>query len=157
MELSRPGYWSGWPFPSPEALPNPGIKLESAALLVDSLPAELPGKPWFLLEHQQFYSHGCLIFFLIYCIFSHEKAIYAWTCQNHHQGFTEGCIREWGGSNWLRGLSGVKGRRMCFCSNNESVTRVKKINAILVLLWKHTHIHIYKYVCTFHTHICICV
>ena len=26
MELSRQGYWSRLPFPSPEALPNPGIK-----------------------------------------------------------------------------------------------------------------------------------
>ena len=25
MELSRPEYWSGWPFPSPGVLPNPGI------------------------------------------------------------------------------------------------------------------------------------
>ena len=58
MEFSRPEYWSGWPFPSPEALPDPGIKLESAALLVDSLPAELPGKLLFLLGHQQFYSYG---------------------------------------------------------------------------------------------------
>ena len=141
VDFSRPEYWSGWLFPSPEALLDPGIKLESAALLVDSLPAEPPGKPWFLLGHQQFYSHGFLIF-LIYFIFSHVNAIYAWTCQNHHQRFTEGCIREWGGSNWLRGLSGVKQRRMCFFSNNETVTRVKKINTILILLWKHTHIYL---------------
>ena len=26
MELSRPEYWSGYPFPSPGDLPNPGIK-----------------------------------------------------------------------------------------------------------------------------------
>ena len=26
MEFSRPEYWSGWPFPSPEDLPNTGIK-----------------------------------------------------------------------------------------------------------------------------------
>ena len=26
MEFSRQGYWSGLPFPSPEDLPNPGIK-----------------------------------------------------------------------------------------------------------------------------------
>ena len=28
MEFSRPEYWSGWPFPSPGDLPNPGIKLD---------------------------------------------------------------------------------------------------------------------------------
>ena len=31
--------------PSPEDLPNPGIKPGSPALQVDSLPAELTGKP----------------------------------------------------------------------------------------------------------------
>ena len=34
-------YWSGQPIPSPEDLPNPGIKLGSPALQADSLPAEL--------------------------------------------------------------------------------------------------------------------
>ena len=41
MRLSRPEYWSGQPFPSIDDLPNPGIKLSSPALQVDSLPAEL--------------------------------------------------------------------------------------------------------------------
>ena len=45
IEFSRPEYWSGKPFPSPVDLPNPGIKPGSPALQVDSLPAELPGKP----------------------------------------------------------------------------------------------------------------
>ena len=45
MEFSRPEYWSGYPFPSPGDLPNPGIKGGSPALQADSLPAELPGKP----------------------------------------------------------------------------------------------------------------
>ena len=26
MEFSRQEYWSGWPFPSPRDLPDPGIK-----------------------------------------------------------------------------------------------------------------------------------
>ena len=34
----RQEYWSGLPFPFPENLPNPGIKIESPAWLVDSLP-----------------------------------------------------------------------------------------------------------------------
>ena len=38
MEFSRPEHWSGLPFPSPGDLPDSGIK-------VNSLPAELPGKP----------------------------------------------------------------------------------------------------------------
>ena len=45
MEFSRPEYWSGQLFPSPEDLPNPGIKTRSPALQADSLPAEPPGKP----------------------------------------------------------------------------------------------------------------
>ena len=38
-------YGSEWPIPSPLDLTNPGIKLGSPALLADSLPDELPGKP----------------------------------------------------------------------------------------------------------------
>ena len=45
MEFSRPEHWSGWPFPSPGDLSNPGIKSRSPALQVDSLPAEPQGKP----------------------------------------------------------------------------------------------------------------
>ena len=44
MEFSRPEHWSGLLFPSPGDLSNPGIEPGSLALLVDSLPAELPGK-----------------------------------------------------------------------------------------------------------------
>ena len=44
MELSRPEYWSGQPFPSPGDFPNPGIEPSSPALQVDSLAAEPPGK-----------------------------------------------------------------------------------------------------------------
>ena len=41
MEFSRQEYWNGLPFPSPGALPNPGIKPGSPALQADSLPTEL--------------------------------------------------------------------------------------------------------------------
>ena len=44
MEFSRPEYWSGYPFPSPGDVPNPGIEPRSPALQADSLPAEPPGK-----------------------------------------------------------------------------------------------------------------
>ena len=46
MEFSRQEYWSGLPFPSPEDLPNPGIKPGSPALQADALPSEPPGKPF---------------------------------------------------------------------------------------------------------------
>ena len=43
MEFS--GYWSGQSFPSPEDLPNPGIKPRSPTLQVDFLPTEPQGEP----------------------------------------------------------------------------------------------------------------
>ena len=44
MEFSRPEHRSGYPFPSPEDLPNPGIEPRSLTLQVDSLLSEPPGK-----------------------------------------------------------------------------------------------------------------
>ena len=41
MRFSRQEYWSGWPFPSPGDLPDPGIEPRSPALQVDSLLTEL--------------------------------------------------------------------------------------------------------------------
>ena len=46
MGSSRQEHWSGLPFPSPGDLPNPGIEPGSPALQADSLPTELPGKPF---------------------------------------------------------------------------------------------------------------
>ena len=45
MGFSRQEYWSGLPFPSPGALPDPGIKPGSPALQADTLTSEPPGKP----------------------------------------------------------------------------------------------------------------
>ena len=42
MGFSRQEGWSGWPFPSPRDLPNPGMEPASPALKADSLPSELP-------------------------------------------------------------------------------------------------------------------
>ena len=62
---SRPECWSGQPFPSP------GIKLRSAPLQADSLPAEPPGKPYsakattifaYLISFK-FHSSGLLLVF----------------------------------------------------------------------------------------------
>ena len=46
IEFSRQEHWSGLPFPSPGDLPNPGIEPMSSASQADSLPFELPGKPF---------------------------------------------------------------------------------------------------------------
>ena len=51
MGISRQGYWSGLPFPSPGELPDPGIESRSATLQADSLPTEPPGKPYMHMRH----------------------------------------------------------------------------------------------------------
>ena len=43
--FSRQEYWSGLPCPPPGNIPNTGIEPRSPTLQVDSLPAELLGKP----------------------------------------------------------------------------------------------------------------
>ena len=45
MGFSRPEYWSGYPFPSPGDLPNPGIESRSPAMQLDSLPTEPQRNP----------------------------------------------------------------------------------------------------------------
>ena len=45
MEFSRQEYWSGYPFPSPGDLPNPGIKPGSPGLQANSILCEPRGKP----------------------------------------------------------------------------------------------------------------
>ena len=47
MGFSQQEYQSGLPCPPPRDLPDPGIKLMSPALLVDSLPFETIGKPFY--------------------------------------------------------------------------------------------------------------
>ena len=44
MGFLRQEYWSELPFPSPEDLPNPGIKPVSPTLWVDALPCKPPEK-----------------------------------------------------------------------------------------------------------------
>ena len=38
-------YWSGWSFPCPGHIPNPGIEPRSPTLQADALLSEPPGKP----------------------------------------------------------------------------------------------------------------
>ena len=45
MGLSRQEYWSGLPFPSPQNLPDPGIKPASPALASGFYATEPPGRP----------------------------------------------------------------------------------------------------------------
>ena len=55
-EFSRPEYGSGYPIPSAADLPEWGIEPGPAALQVDSLPTELSGKPFLMVEVTKYYS-----------------------------------------------------------------------------------------------------
>ena len=48
MGFSRQEYWSGVPFPSLGALPDPGIEPGSPASQADALTSEPPGKPGYI-------------------------------------------------------------------------------------------------------------
>ena len=50
MGFSRQECWSGLPFPSPEDLPNPGIKPETPALAGRFFTIAPPGKPYSLVK-----------------------------------------------------------------------------------------------------------
>ena len=51
MGFPRQEYWSGFPFPSPGELPDPGIKPGSPALQADSLLSEPQGIPILLHKY----------------------------------------------------------------------------------------------------------
>ena len=46
MEFSRQEYWSGFPFPSPGDLHDPGIESRTPSLQADTLSSEPPGKSY---------------------------------------------------------------------------------------------------------------
>ena len=50
VEFSRHECWSGWPFPSPGDLPDPGIEPGSPTLQADALLSEPPGKSMYKME-----------------------------------------------------------------------------------------------------------
>ena len=51
MDFSRQEYWSGFQFPSPGDLPDPGIESASPALAGRFFTAEPPGEPLDFLPH----------------------------------------------------------------------------------------------------------
>ena len=55
MEFSRLQYWSGYPFPSPGYLPDPGIEPGPPTLQVNSLPSEPPEEKGMLGEELAMY------------------------------------------------------------------------------------------------------
>ena len=58
--FSRQEYWSELPFPSPGDRPDPGTKLESAALAGGSSTAEPPGRPIHADRRQHSMTKGSL-------------------------------------------------------------------------------------------------
>ena len=83
MEFSRQQYWSRLPFPSPEYLPNLGIKPRAPTLQAVSLPSELSGKSncWLYMSQKK----SCIVRTLIQSplspthLFSH-RLIYPSSC-----------------------------------------------------------------------------
>ena len=55
MESSRQEYWSGWPFPSPGDLPDPGIKPGSPTLQADALQSRTSFLMWFFFLTYSFH------------------------------------------------------------------------------------------------------
>ena len=85
-EFSGQENCSGWPFPSPGDLPNPGIKPGSPELQTDSLTFEPPGKPHskyryiYNLYVYDFLKFLCIRFFKIsmYKIFIGASRVAQW-------------------------------------------------------------------------------
>ena len=80
MEFSRQEYWSGLPSPSPGDLPDPGIKPRSLALLADSLPSELPGKPQSVCSSRQY--SGFLYIWVLYLRFASDRRRDTFCCHD---------------------------------------------------------------------------
>ena len=56
MGFARQEYCSGFPFPSPRNLPNPGIEPGSPALQADFLSSELPGMTYIIYSIDSIWS-----------------------------------------------------------------------------------------------------
>ena len=83
MEFSRQEYGSGFPFPSPGNLPNPGMEHRSPTLQADSLPSEPPGYTYVI--------PGMLLFFLVwlqkqpqYIQHFQRKSVSCWTLHKNN-------------------------------------------------------------------------
>ena len=68
MGFLRQQYWSGLPFPSPGDLPDPGIKPESLALPMDSLPLNHQGS-LHMYTHTHTHTHTHTLYMYIYNVF----------------------------------------------------------------------------------------
>ena len=78
MEFSRQEYWSGLPCLPPVRVRDPGIEPRSPTLQADSLPTELPGKPFstyvcvcvcvYIYTHTHIYVCVCIHIYVCTCV-----------------------------------------------------------------------------------------
>ena len=76
MGSSRQEYRSGWPFPSPGGLSDPGIEPGSPASQADALPSEPPGKP--VRSHLNFIVHSLFVCFLNHIVNIYKVKYVQW-------------------------------------------------------------------------------
>ena len=82
MGFPRQEYWSGWPFPSPEDLYDPGIKPRSPALQAVSYIAGIlywlsqQGSPIYMMQHHK-YLHDFKLIYLLYIQLKKVSLIFA--------------------------------------------------------------------------------
>ena len=66
MGFPRQEYWSGWPFPPPGDLPDPGNELISPALAGGFFYHEPPGKPFprftYVYKLLELFTDGCALY-----------------------------------------------------------------------------------------------
>ena len=85
--------WIGLPFPSPEELPDPGIKPGSPTLQADSLPSEPPGKPSYLWFTFIFLSSLLISISSIHGIF--QARVLEWIAISFSRGSSRPRNRSW--------------------------------------------------------------
>ena len=84
MGFLRQNYWSGWPFPSPGNLPNPGTEPGSSAFQADSSPSWPPGNPqlsW-VGPNQDTATTVFIIILLVICQIKNKSSTYTWNQYN---------------------------------------------------------------------------
>ena len=77
--IPRQEYLSGWPFPSPGHLPDPGVKPASPELAGGFSTTELPGKPSLVIRLILYLLHILYIYIHTYIYFSDSFPLYVIT------------------------------------------------------------------------------
>ena len=142
LEFSKQEYWSGLPFPTPEDLPDPGIKLASTvspAFQVDSLPTEPPGKPSLLLHKTSLW--GVLPLHQAECSCCSQFQNQLWKFHIYYSNSIEENCRAYR-------------RQICFCLPRTFFFFLSG-NSILIFLGTHPFLSIWTFGTTFHALPCL--